>query len=1020
MQKQGKKLLALGLTTALAFTSVFTGSFNATDAKAAPNTTKSNTTDGGAITKKDGAKYAYTTDVYVPDNPAPFKDLTSDELISNMGNGWNLGNTLDGHSNATPSETAWLTSKVTTSQEFITYLHDIGYNTIRIPVTWGKMINDDDDYSINEEWMSRVQDVVDYAINENMYVILNIHHDGADGSYWLNLDADEESDPNSAKYDKNWTNNWNNGGWAGVKEKFAGVWTTISDRFKNYDEHLIFEGMNEVFSANKGGWTSDTDLIKAQTAQINELNQLFVDTVRTTGGNNEKRWIMASALNTNIGYATNQLAGFTIPTDVNGQKRIMLSVHDYDAFSNTAYNESNTASYAGQFKTLYEKFVKNGVPVVVGEYGFKKGILAMTRATQFEGVNYLLKKYHLVGCVWDDNGDYRLLNRGYMKPYSALSIVGTLRGFFKDKAAPTVISYDNYKEYTNTNITELALDASEVSLAVGEEKTIKCTETPASNNDVVLWSSSDSTVASVYNGKIVARGIGEATITARTMSSDLLDSKAADKTIKVTVTKNTLDNASTEITTDFDAYTLNKGNEAFLNATVTPANGASVSYSSSNPAVVTVSTVGKLTALKIGSSKITIRTSDGLEKEVPVTVAPATVSSFKSTLALRIQYNYNKTADDYYGDSEEAAQTIDVTKDGQYSLTFDCATDLSEKAKDFGISTLNGIGALYIQDTAVTSEVKTGEIVYDSIVVNDTTELKISNKNPKSIMKGSRIDTGDPINGWDGSVVSDDDITTSSNGSVTFKNISNPTKITVTFTLSGLSTESSDDSFFRGTDEDVTDDDIKLNTDPENPGDSGNNGNNGGNGTQNNNVISKTASLKVASKAIIAAGSSKTIAYEANVAAGASKLANVTASSNYSKVKVSVNQATKKLTIKVDKSATKGKVATITLASSGAKSVKLKVYVKNPTKKVKASKKSLTLKKKKSKTLTVKITAANKKLATTDTVKVTSSKKAVAKIVSKKLKAGKLQIKVKALKKGNSKINVKIGSKKATIKLKVK
>ena len=122
----------------------------------------------------------------------------------------------------TVNETLWQNDE--TTQALIDAVHDLGFNTVRIPVTWGTMINDED-YSINEKWISRVQDIVDYCIRQDMYVIINIHHDGADQSGWLRVGTDDLP---------------------ALYEKFEGVWTTIANYFKDYDEHLIFFSPDEV------------------------------------------------------------------------------------------------------------------------------------------------------------------------------------------------------------------------------------------------------------------------------------------------------------------------------------------------------------------------------------------------------------------------------------------------------------------------------------------------------------------------------------------------------------------------------------------------------------------------------------------------------------------------------------------------------------------------------------------------------------------------------------------------------
>ena len=108
----------------------------------------------------------------------PWRELDAAQITKEMGVGWNLGNTMDGHTGFNPSETLW--QPTVTTQALITAVHNAGFNTLRLPVTWGTMIDDDNGYKINEAWLSRVQDIADYAMRQDMYVIVNIHHDGAE------------------------------------------------------------------------------------------------------------------------------------------------------------------------------------------------------------------------------------------------------------------------------------------------------------------------------------------------------------------------------------------------------------------------------------------------------------------------------------------------------------------------------------------------------------------------------------------------------------------------------------------------------------------------------------------------------------------------------------------------------------------------------------------------------------------------------------------------------------------------
>lgn len=185
-----------------------------------------------------------TKDIKIPVNPQTFRDLSGTEIIEEMGIGWILGNTFDSHTNQTPGETAW--GAPVTTKKMIKAVHDLGFNTIRIPVTWGTMVKDDG--SIDAAWISRVEDVINYCMDEDMYVILNAHHDGAD-----NAGTDKEGKSVHGWIDISGTDEE----FAAVEAKYQKMWASIANYFKNYDEHLIFESMNEVYSGS-----GDTNLQK--------------------------------------------------------------------------------------------------------------------------------------------------------------------------------------------------------------------------------------------------------------------------------------------------------------------------------------------------------------------------------------------------------------------------------------------------------------------------------------------------------------------------------------------------------------------------------------------------------------------------------------------------------------------------------------------------------------------------------------------------------------------------------------
>lgn len=308
-----------------------------------------------------------------------FDDLNQHEIVAKMGAGWNLGNTLEANSNGSPSETVW--GNPETTPQLIRLIKQSGFNTIRIPVSYLNKIGGAPNYKIDENWLKRVKEVVDYAIAEDMFVITNIHGDGYKSvtGAWLLCDSQNQNE---------------------ICAKYKAVWEQIANVFKDYDEHLIFESMNEEFDGTYE-WQNQGQTYPNPTYynNINKYNQIFVETVRQTSLNNAKRWLLIPGWNTDVDL-TSEEKGFVIPNDtyldrsVNG-KRLMISVHYYnpwdlcgdDTDENvtrwgeeewkknpkkcTTYGEGSNreTTMSGQFSKLKNRFVSKGYPVVMGEYG---------------------------------------------------------------------------------------------------------------------------------------------------------------------------------------------------------------------------------------------------------------------------------------------------------------------------------------------------------------------------------------------------------------------------------------------------------------------------------------------------------------------------------------------------------------------------------------------------------------------------------------------------------------------------
>lgn len=332
-------------------------------------------------------------------------DTEAFQFVKNMKIGFNLGNTfdafVDGSSlkNELDTETSWQTFK--TSEQMIRDIHAAGFETIRIPVSWHNHFADDD-YTISEQWLARVHEVVDWAINDGMYVIINIHHD--------NHEEANAFYPDSAHIDQS-------------KHYIERIWTQLSEEFADYDEKLIFESMNEprLINTDYEWWINNSsDECKDAISCINELNQTFVDTVRASGGKNETRYLMCPGYDASADGALH--SGYVLPTDKEGvTDRIMVSVHAYTPYdfalniSGTAYFDAATKSCTNDIDVfmdkLYKKFIENGVPVVIGEFG------ALAKRDRENGDNVQARvdyaAYYIaaarargMSCLWWDNNAF--------------------------------------------------------------------------------------------------------------------------------------------------------------------------------------------------------------------------------------------------------------------------------------------------------------------------------------------------------------------------------------------------------------------------------------------------------------------------------------------------------------------------------------------------------------------------------------------------------------------------------------
>lgn len=308
---------------------------------------------------------------------------TATEAVANMRVGWNLGNTLDSNSGdvnnmwiekwsqRTPKdyETAW--GQPVTKPELMKLFKEAGFNAIRVPVTWyphmeakfqltgtvWDMANDDIGTKIQAAWMKRVHEVVDYVISQDMYCILNIHHDtGASSTAWL---IASETD------------------YAKQKERYEEVWRQIAEEFKDYDEHLLFEGYNEMldtydswcFASFAAPNNYNSSVATSAYNAINSYAQSFVDAVRATGGNNAQRNLIVSTYSASSGSGTwsshlqDPLKKLKLPAD-NVKDHLIFEVHSYIDVKSLSSAKSEVKQTISALKTNLK-----GAPVIFGEWG---------------------------------------------------------------------------------------------------------------------------------------------------------------------------------------------------------------------------------------------------------------------------------------------------------------------------------------------------------------------------------------------------------------------------------------------------------------------------------------------------------------------------------------------------------------------------------------------------------------------------------------------------------------------------
>ncbi|MDT0347430.1 cellulase family glycosylhydrolase [Streptomyces litchfieldiae] len=309
----------------------------------------------------------------------PHQQSAAQEIVAAMQPGWNVGNTLD----AIPDETSWGNPRIT--PELLAAVHDQGFNSIRLPVTWNDHQGGAPGYTIDPAYLDRVEQVVNMALDEGLYVLLNVHHDSWQ---WIR-DMPTQHDQVMARY--------------------TATWTQIAERFRDAPPELLLESVNEPQFTGSSGEAQEFEL-------LDELNTTFHSIVRGTGGTNATRVLVLPSLHTNAEQARLDPLADTIAAL--NDPNIAATVHYYgfwpfsvNVAGYTRFDAETQADITGSFDRVHNTFVSRGIPVIVGEYGLLGWDRSLDVVEHGEALKFLeffgsYARQKQLTTMWWDNGQH--------------------------------------------------------------------------------------------------------------------------------------------------------------------------------------------------------------------------------------------------------------------------------------------------------------------------------------------------------------------------------------------------------------------------------------------------------------------------------------------------------------------------------------------------------------------------------------------------------------------------------------
>jgi len=336
------------------------------------------------------------------DEIGTIRNITTMELIHQMGLGINLGNTFEAtgrdQRNKMNSMSSWISSSIEAhevawgspriTREIIQGYKAAGFNTLRIPVAWSNLM-DMKTYTINPNLLNRVHEIADWTLEAGLYAVINLHWDGG----WI------ENFP--TKYYE-------------CMKRYTKIWQQVAERFKNYNDFLLFESQNEELGFNSvwNPWSGTTVGKNRAYEIVNNINQNFVNTIRSSGGNNRYRHLLIAGYHTNIDNTCDPL--FKMPKDP--ANRMAVKVHYYDPFGFTHLTkdeswakaawmwgtEEEYANLNREMDKMVRNFIDKGIPVAIGEYGMAKQGVTQEQVTKFTlAVTEAMYSRGMLPMLWD-------------------------------------------------------------------------------------------------------------------------------------------------------------------------------------------------------------------------------------------------------------------------------------------------------------------------------------------------------------------------------------------------------------------------------------------------------------------------------------------------------------------------------------------------------------------------------------------------------------------------------------------